>query len=97
MMSGMPPETYSAFNKFWNNKFYYWIASCWLFLLLHTTMHGSMNTKSAVLILSVSSHRSSTTIHHYRRPVMAAVSSVAYPFKAEAQPALFKGPVRTAL
>ena len=25
---------------YWNNKFYYRVASCWLFLLSHTTMHG---------------------------------------------------------
>jgi len=36
MMSGMPLETCSAFNKFWNNKFYYKVASCWLFLLIHS-------------------------------------------------------------
>jgi len=29
-------------NK-WNNKFRYQVASCWLFILSHTTMHGSMN------------------------------------------------------
>jgi len=34
MMSGMPLETCLAFNKFWNNKFYYKVASCWLFLLI---------------------------------------------------------------
>jgi len=34
MMSGMPLETCWAFNKFCNNKFYYKIASCWLFLLI---------------------------------------------------------------
>jgi len=45
MMSGMPLETCWAFNKSWNNKFYYKVASCWLFLLIHTTMHGSMNIK----------------------------------------------------
>jgi len=33
MMSGMPLETCSAFNDRWNNKFYYKVASCWLFLL----------------------------------------------------------------
>jgi hypothetical protein len=27
------------------NKFYYKVASCWLFFLSHTTMHGSMNIK----------------------------------------------------
>ena len=45
MMSGMPLETCWAFNKRWNNKFYYKVASCWLFLLIHTAMHGSMNIK----------------------------------------------------
>jgi hypothetical protein len=34
MMSGMPLETCSAFSKLWNNKFYYEVASCWLFLLI---------------------------------------------------------------
>jgi hypothetical protein len=46
MMGVMPLETWRAFNKRWNNKLYYKAASCWLFLLIHTTMHGSMNIKS---------------------------------------------------
>ena len=33
MMSGMPLETYWAFNERWNNKFCYKVAFCWLFLL----------------------------------------------------------------
>ena len=45
MMSGVLLETCWAFNKFWNNKFYYKVASCWLFLLIHTVMHRSMNMK----------------------------------------------------
>jgi hypothetical protein len=45
MMSGMPLETCWAFNKRWNNKFYYKVASSLLFLLIHTTIHGSMNIK----------------------------------------------------
>jgi hypothetical protein len=45
MMNCMPLETCSAFNTFRNNKFYYKVASCWLYLLLHTRMHGSMNIK----------------------------------------------------
>jgi hypothetical protein len=45
MMSGVPLETCWAFNERWNNKFYYKVASCWLFLLSQTTMHGSMNIK----------------------------------------------------
>jgi len=31
MMSGVSLETCSAFNKHWNNKFYYKAASCWYF------------------------------------------------------------------
>jgi hypothetical protein len=45
MMSGVPLETCWAFSKLWDNKFYYKVASCWLFLLIHTTMHGYMNIK----------------------------------------------------
>ena len=45
MMSGVPLETCWAFNERWNNKFCYKVASCWLFLLNHTTMHGSINIK----------------------------------------------------
>ena len=40
-----PTQTCWAFNKLWNNKFYYEVVPCWLFLLIHTTMHGSMNIK----------------------------------------------------
>ena len=50
MMSGVPLETCSAFNERWNNKFYYTVASCWLFLLSHTTIHGSMNIKFEEMI-----------------------------------------------
>jgi len=46
MMSGMPLEICWAFNKRWNNKFYYKVTSCWLFLLIHTTMQGSVNINS---------------------------------------------------
>jgi len=51
MMSGMPLETCWAFNERWNNKFYYKVTSCWLFLLNHNMMHGSMNIKYDVLVL----------------------------------------------
>ena len=53
MMSGVPLETCWAFNEWWNNKFYYKVAS-WLFILSHTTMHGSMNIKNGILIFSAS-------------------------------------------
>jgi hypothetical protein len=48
-ISGVPLATCWAFNESWNNKFYYKVAFCWLFLLSHTTMHGSMNIKSISL------------------------------------------------
>ena len=41
MMSGMPLETCWAFNKIWNNKFYYKVASCWLFLLVQIIVYRS--------------------------------------------------------
>ena len=50
MMSGMPLETCWAFNERWNNKFYHKVASCWLFLLSHTTLHGSVNIKHDTLL-----------------------------------------------
>jgi hypothetical protein len=40
MMSGMPHETCSAFNKIWNNKFYYKVASCCLFLQINLCLEG---------------------------------------------------------
>ena len=51
MMSGMPNETCWVFNERLNNKFYYKVASCWLFLLSHTTMHGSMNIKPIPVVI----------------------------------------------
>jgi predicted DCC family thiol-disulfide oxidoreductase YuxK len=32
VMSGVSLETCRAIKKHWNNKFYYTVASCWLFL-----------------------------------------------------------------
>jgi len=34
MMNGVLLETCCTFIKRWNNKFYYKVASCWLFLLV---------------------------------------------------------------
>ena len=50
MMSGMPLEICWPFNERWNSKFYYKVASCWLFLLIHTAVHGSMNIKKRSII-----------------------------------------------
>jgi len=47
MMSGIPLETCWALNERWNNKFYFKLASCWLFLL---TPVLSYNTPSCVLL-----------------------------------------------
>jgi hypothetical protein len=52
MMSGVPLEICQAFNKRGNNKFYYKVASCWIFILRHTAMHGSMNIKFSLIIYS---------------------------------------------
>jgi hypothetical protein len=53
MMSGVPLETCWAVNEWWNNKFRYRVASCWLFILSHITMHGSMNIKNALKLYSL--------------------------------------------
>jgi hypothetical protein len=45
MMSVIGLETSSAFNKFWNNKSHYKVAYCWLFPLIHATMHRSIDIK----------------------------------------------------
>jgi hypothetical protein len=49
MMSEIPFKTC---KKFWNNKFYYKVPCCWLFLLIHTTMHGFMNIKFMDVMMS---------------------------------------------
>jgi len=38
-----PVTTRWAVSERWNNKFCHKVASCWLFLLIHTTMHRSLN------------------------------------------------------
>jgi len=48
-MSDIPLKTRWAFNVLRNNKCRFQVASCWLLLLSHTTMHGSVNIKSDVL------------------------------------------------
>jgi hypothetical protein len=50
MMSGVPLEICWAFNKLWNNKFYYKLHLIGI-LLSHTAMHGSMNNKSSFYFL----------------------------------------------
>jgi hypothetical protein len=47
MMSGMPLETCWAFNERCNNKFYYKVASCWLFVLSHFINYFSVFSLSS--------------------------------------------------
>jgi hypothetical protein len=46
MMGGVSPETCWAIKKQWNNKLYYTVASCWLFLwdLFHEIWHLCIST-----------------------------------------------------
>ena len=88
MMSGMALETCWAFNERWDNKFYYKVAFCWLFLLSHTTMHGSIDIKLpacvAIQINPVdtlwSYHILLTNLHHpvYTR---SHISYFSYPLR----------------
>jgi hypothetical protein len=60
MMSGVPLETFLAFNERWNNKFYYKVASCWLFLLMSyydARIHEYINFINA---------KQATEIHAYK-------------------------------
>jgi hypothetical protein len=45
MMGGVSPETYWASYKYGIIKFWYIVASCWIFFMNCTVMHGSMNIK----------------------------------------------------
>jgi hypothetical protein len=63
MMGGVSPETCWAIKKHWNNKSYYTVASCWLFLwdlyydvrihdhnLLSLRMNVTINNRECLLI-----------------------------------------------
>jgi hypothetical protein len=77
MMSGVTLETCWDFNEWWNNEFRYKVASCWLFIPSHTTMHGSMNFKISwhiglrftVLFLNYDLTGASLTKAHYKIPL----------------------------
>jgi hypothetical protein len=53
MMSGMPLETFWAFNERLNNKFYYKVASCWLFLLIQNVCLKTCNNYWFIMLLFV--------------------------------------------
>jgi hypothetical protein len=79
MMSGVSLETCWAFNERWNNKFYYKVASDWLFLLSHTAMHGSMNIKdSAFCRQNVFSHVSDCALSEFLMLVLPSTPNVGY-------------------
>jgi hypothetical protein len=89
MMSSIPLETCWAFNERWNNKFCFRVASCWLFLLNHTTMHGSINIKSRdsisdckgryLTLLSTLLYSCLTgTWYHVRVPIKAGKDFIAF-------------------
>jgi hypothetical protein len=44
MMGGVSPETCWASHKY-ETKFWYTVASCWIFFVNYTVMHGSTNIK----------------------------------------------------
>ena len=64
MMSGMPLETCWAFNERWFNKFYYKVASCWLFLLRHNL---GLDLKSTLWKSCHSQIRTGTTKNNWKR------------------------------
>jgi len=45
-MSGVSLETCWAIKKHWNNKFYYTVASCWLFIYDYTSIFLSTYQKN---------------------------------------------------
>jgi hypothetical protein len=53
MMGGVSPETCWAIKKHWNNKFYYTVASCWLFLwvLYYTARIHELQIISSLIFL----------------------------------------------
>jgi len=77
MMSGMPLETCWAFSKSWNNKCYYRVASCWLFLLIW--QHDVFPLSFAIFLCAMRCGILSWPVHSMciGRYLMLAVSAVA--------------------
>jgi len=65
MMSGMALETRWAFNEQWNNKFYYKVASCWLFLFSFTCVFS--NTFYDSMCAALAKHGVNYTIRQWIR------------------------------
>ena len=86
MMSSIPLETCWAFNEWWNNKFCYKVASCWLFLLSYeylswkvTVMQKwtGINWNSFKKLMSHNSMMLISKCSHktYHHPVLNSISS----------------------
>jgi hypothetical protein len=73
MMSGVPIETCWAFNERSNNKFYYKVASCWLFLRKDKLYRLIYYSKSA---LHVSGN---IFAHHQKHLAVFTVSGIVHP------------------
>jgi hypothetical protein len=69
MMSGGPLETCWAFNERRNNKFYYKVASCWLFLLRTVTNYANQVVTPEMYLNVYGIHRHFTHCRVYRRPI----------------------------
>jgi hypothetical protein len=61
MMSGVPLETCCDFGKLWNNKFYYKVASCCLFLLTHVNLVIVWSVRGSSVQVNVAAYYSHTS------------------------------------
>ena len=75
MMSDMPLKTCWAFNERWNNKFYYNVASCWLFLLNHVVMSTTWHL-SANCLFRIKINSTLYLSNHYYLTVYKAILAV---------------------
>jgi len=63
MMGSVSPETCWAIKKHWNNKFYYTVASSWLFL--HDLYYDARIHEHQVLVEIQTGHLQNTGVWHY--------------------------------
>ena len=70
MMSGVPLETCWAFNKLWNNKFYYKSASCWYI------QWGKFSTRPVKILLLYELVKRSFNLHFPPCPPVLCFPSI---------------------
>ena len=63
MMSGVSLETCWEIKKHWNNKFYYTVASCWLFLYDFFNKRYSVCVETAQCLPVIVQHKSQQDVH----------------------------------